>query len=135
MHANFQPLSSIQRALLIGLGTATLGIGIAGIFVPGLPSTVFLLITAGCYARSSERMYRWLVTRPWLQEPMAAVARYQQHRAIPLRVKIIAQSFAWGSVAVLVLSGARLGFVVFAALFAVACSVFMAWAKTDRHAH
>lgn len=135
MQPTYRPLSTIQRALLLGLGTTTLGIGIAGIFVPGLPSTVFLLITAGCYARSSERMYRWLLTRPWLQEPMAAVTRFEQHRSVPLRVKIIAQAFAWGSVVILLLTGARPGFVIFAALFALACSIFMAWAKTDRHAH
>ena len=132
MQPGYQSLSTVQRVLLVGVGTTTLGIGIAGIFIPGLPTTVFLLITAGCYARSSERLYRWMMTRPWLAKPLDSVARYQQHRAIPLRVKIIAQTFAWGSFLILLATGARLPVLVFAGLFALACSAFMLWAKTDR---
>ncbi|RMG66092.1 MAG: DUF454 family protein [Chloroflexi bacterium] len=38
-------------------------------FLPGVSTTTFLLITVGCDARSSERLYVWLLTRPWLQKP------------------------------------------------------------------
>ena len=32
-----------------------------GIFVPGLPTTVFLILASACYIRSSERLYNWLI--------------------------------------------------------------------------
>jgi len=54
------------RILLIFLGTLALGLGILGIFVPGLPTTPFLLLTAGLYIRSSERLHRWVVSNPVL---------------------------------------------------------------------
>lgn len=81
------------RLLLILLGTGALLTGLIGIFVPGLPTTPFLLIAAGCYARSSERLYRWLTSRSWYQE---SVGVFLQKRALPLKVKIWALVLAWG---------------------------------------
>lgn len=39
---------------------ASLCMGVVGIFVPGLPTTVFILIAGACAARSSERLHGWL---------------------------------------------------------------------------
>ncbi|MFA6468810.1 MAG: YbaN family protein [Bacteroidota bacterium] len=50
----------IIRWTLIVAGTVLVGIGILGIFLPLLPTTVFFLMAAWCYARSSQRFYDWL---------------------------------------------------------------------------
>ena len=55
-----------MRALLIACGTLCVGLGVIGIFLPLMPTTVFLLLAAACYARSSERFHRRLVEHPWL---------------------------------------------------------------------
>ena len=49
------------RLLWITLGSSFVAIGTVGIFVPGLPTTVFMLLAAACYVRSSERLYNWLI--------------------------------------------------------------------------
>jgi uncharacterized membrane protein YbaN (DUF454 family) len=54
------------RLLLIACGTLSVGLGVVGIFVPLMPTTVFLLLGAACYARSSERHYRRLLQNRWL---------------------------------------------------------------------
>jgi hypothetical protein len=54
------------RLILIVFGTLSVGLGVIGIFVPLMPTTVFLLLAAACYARSSESHYRRLVQHPWL---------------------------------------------------------------------
>ncbi|MEP7146601.1 MAG: YbaN family protein [bacterium] len=48
------------RILLMGAGFLFVGIGVLGMFLPLLPTTVFLLIAAWCFARSSEKFHTWL---------------------------------------------------------------------------
>lgn len=53
-----------MRYLLIALAACSLGLGIVGIFVPGLPTTVFVLIAGWAAARSSPRFSAWLDAHP-----------------------------------------------------------------------
>ena len=50
-----------QRALWVLGGVGFVAIGAVGIVVPGLPTTPLLLLAAACFARSSPRLYRWLL--------------------------------------------------------------------------
>lgn len=60
-----QPASSwLVRSLLRVLAVLSLCTGIAGIFIPGLPTTVFILIAGWAAARSSPRMHAWLWRHP-----------------------------------------------------------------------
>jgi hypothetical protein len=64
------PNRRLQRWLLAGLGVALVGIGAVGVFLPGLPTTVFLLGASWCFARScpwlEERLIRVPLFRPFL---------------------------------------------------------------------
>lgn len=80
------------KIVLIFLGTLSLAIGIIGIVVPGLPTTSFLLISAACYVRSSDRMYNWLLNHKVLGK---FIKDYRQHKAMPFKSKIIALVSMW----------------------------------------
>ena len=49
------------KILLIAIGSFFLILGFIGILIPGLPTTPFLLLSAACYFRSSDRLYSWLL--------------------------------------------------------------------------
>jgi len=72
------------RLVLLSTGTIALGLGTAGVFLPGLPTTPFVLIAAACYARSSHRMYRWLIDHPGFGPPLQQLLA---GRGLPMRVK------------------------------------------------
>jgi uncharacterized membrane protein YbaN (DUF454 family) len=74
------------------LGTIALILGIIGVFMPILPTTPFLLLAAALYFRSSKRLYDWLLSHPHLG---AYIKNFREHKAIPLRVKIVSVSLVW----------------------------------------
>ena len=51
---------NIRKALWFTAGIIFLGIAFIGIYLPGLPWSTPTVIAAYCFARSSERMHRWL---------------------------------------------------------------------------
>ncbi len=84
-----------MKIFYIILGTASLILGIVGIFVPLLPTTPFLLLTAALYFRGSPRMYDWLLRQKHLGP---YIRNFREHKAIPLHAKIISVSLIWISI-------------------------------------
>ena len=81
-----------MKYLLIILGSICLALGVIGIFLPLLPTTPFLLLSAALYFRSSEKLYQWLIRQKYLG---TYIRNFREHRAIPLRAKIISISMIW----------------------------------------
>lgn len=79
--------SRAVRIALVAAGTIFVALGIAGIVVPVLPTTPFLLLAAACYARASTRFYGALV-RSRLFGP--AILEWRRHRSVPRRTKAVA---------------------------------------------
>ena len=77
------------RVALLGAGFLCVGLAALGVFLPLLPTTPFLLVAAACFARSSPRFYRALlgnrVFGPLIRD-------WREHRAVPLRAKLMAIS-------------------------------------------
>jgi len=80
------------KPILILIGSVFLGIGFIGIIVPGLPTTPFLLLAAGCYVRSSDRLYSWLLGHKLFGK---YIYNFRETRSIPLRSKIISIIVMW----------------------------------------
>tara|TARA_E500000075_G_scaffold100313_1_gene92003 strand:+ start:107 stop:535 length:429 start_codon:yes stop_codon:yes gene_type:complete len=77
------------RLLWIILGSAFVGIGTVGIFVPGLPTTVFMILAAACYVRSSDKLYNWLIKNKTFGK---YIKDYREGKGMPIKAKIFAQS-------------------------------------------
>jgi uncharacterized protein len=82
----------VVRASLFIVGTFSLVLGAIGIFLPILPTTPFLLLSAACYMRSSERMHKWLLNNRWFGN---YIRNYQEGKGIPLKTKILAMTVLW----------------------------------------
>jgi uncharacterized membrane protein YbaN (DUF454 family) len=56
----------VTRMIYGSAGWCAVALAIAGVIVPGLPTTVFVLIASFCFSRSSPRFERWLRESRWL---------------------------------------------------------------------
>jgi len=74
------------RPLWIALGFLFVGIGFIGAFLPVLPSTEFFLLAAYFFARSSPRLYSWLLSLPRVGP---AIHDYRAGLGMPRRAKVI----------------------------------------------
>ncbi len=89
-HTNL--IKKIRNLILITIGTLSLVLGVIGVFVPLLPTTPFLLLSAALYARSSTRFYNWLINNKWLGR---YIRDYREGRGIPLAAKIVSITLLW----------------------------------------
>ena len=81
-----------MKIFLIIVGSVSLVLGVLGIFLPMLPTTPFLLLAAALFLRGNKNLHDWLMNHPRLG---TYIANFTQHKAIPLRVKIVSVSTLW----------------------------------------
>ena len=76
----------MKKIILLSLGWICVGLGFIGIFVPGLPTTIFLIVALWAFTKSSKKLRIWLLNHkkfgPFLRD-------WQEHRVVPLRAKIL----------------------------------------------
>ena len=85
----------LTRAVYIVVGLTSVGLAGLGALLPGLPTTVFLLIALWAFSRSSERLHAWVKRMPLFREALVHVERYHAERSITRGVKMVAVSCAW----------------------------------------
>lgn len=88
-----QPLSAsifknvVVRRVLFATGCLCVVLGVIGLILPMMPGTIFLIIAAWCFARSSPRFETWLLTHRYLGP---TVVRWRETGAIPPIAKVFA---------------------------------------------
>ena len=98
MQAGREELGNERRPLALApvrwvyllLGWGFFGLGVAGIVLPVVPTTPFMLLSLGAFSRSSPRLEAWLLAHRLFGPSLRA---WKAHRVIPLRAKLI----AWAS--------------------------------------
>lgn len=113
------------RWLWFGGGWVAVAFGSVGVVVPGLPTTVFFIVAASCFARSSPRFERWVLGLPRIG-PMVA-----DHRAglgMPRRAKVAAMATIVAvSGASIVVAVEHVAVALAIGVLAVAGVVYIAW--------
>jgi len=87
--------SKSLRVILICLGIGLVALGVLGIFLPVMPTTIFLLLAAACFVRSSDRLHNWLYSHRILGSYLRAV---EGRSGLPRRAKITTLAVLWISI-------------------------------------
>ena len=88
-------VSSFRKGIFVVAGTISLGLGALGVFLPILPTTPFLLLSAAFYYKGSERMHRWLLNNKLFGN---YIKNYKEGRGIALKAKAIALCLLWTTI-------------------------------------
>jgi uncharacterized membrane protein YbaN (DUF454 family) len=80
-----------------GLGWMAVALAFAGVVLPGLPTTVFVLVASFCFSRSSPRFDRWLRENRWLGPTLE---RFSAAGGLPPSAKRVALGAMWTAVIV-----------------------------------
>jgi len=104
-------IEHVRRAAWIVLGLLSVTIGAIGIVVPGLPTTVFFIIAAACFARSHPRLEQWVLDLPRIGP---AVRRYRAGLGMPLRSKYwaIGMIVVFTSISIVVVASVAFGLMI-----------------------
>ena len=84
--------SKFTKLIFVLFGLVFLAIGIAGYILPGLPGTIFLIISAGLFVRSSPKLYAFVTQNRLFGRQLR---EYLETGVMPLRAKILSLSSIW----------------------------------------
>jgi len=76
----------MKRIILISLGWLCVGLGFVGVFVPGIPTTIFLIIALWAFTKSSKKLRHWLLNHKRFGP---ILNNWQEYKVVPRRAKIL----------------------------------------------
>jgi len=76
----------MKRTILISLGWLCVGLGFVGVFVPGIPTTIFLIIALWAFTKSSKKLRHWLLNHKRFGP---ILNNWQEHKVVPRRAKVL----------------------------------------------
>jgi uncharacterized membrane protein YbaN (DUF454 family) len=84
--------SKLRKGLFVVAGSIFLALGCVGIVLPILPTTPFLLLSAACYYKGSERMHRWMLNNRWFGNYLK---NYKEGKGLSLKAKVLTLALLW----------------------------------------
>jgi len=110
------------KILLSALGCASLALGVIGVFLPILPTTPFILLTAWCFSRSSDQFHNWLINHKYLGNIIKA---WQSESGIPSQACYKAIAMTWLGMLISMLIIAKVWAVVLLCSIGLAVSFYL----------
>ena len=84
--------SKLKKGFFVAAGSIFLALGCIGIVLPILPTTPFLLLSAACYYKGSERMHRWMLNNRWFGN---YIKNYKEGKGLSLKAKGFTLALLW----------------------------------------
>ncbi|CBW27223.1 putative membrane protein [Halobacteriovorax marinus SJ] len=79
-------LAKTSKAIFIAFGFISLLLGVLGIFLPLLPTTPLLILSAFCFSKGSEKLHSWLLSRPKIG---GIIKDWEENKVIRPKAKLI----------------------------------------------
>lgn len=124
VHARTRPFWAALAYLCAGLA-------LLGVFVPGLPTTPFVLLAAWAAARGSRPVHAWLHTHPRLGPVLVA---WERERAVSTPTKLLALGMLVLSWAIMAWRGMAPALLVLVGALFVVVGTFVTTRATPRDA-
>lgn len=112
----------IKKYFYMSLGFLSLGMAYIGVVTPGIPFSIFLVFSAYCFSKSSERMHNWIYNHKYFGP---FLTNWSEKRVFPTKMKymmvavmsttILFTWFATGNINAVLWSG---GFMALVAIWA-----------------
>ena len=74
-----------MRIILLSLGFLCVGLAFIGIFIPGIPSTPFLIVALWAFAQSSKKFHAWLLNHKRFGK---VLQNWESHKVVSIKAKI-----------------------------------------------
>ena len=75
----------MKKVFFVTLGCISLALGVVGIVLPVLPTVPFFLLTAFCFAKSSERLHSWFLGTTMYKK---YIGSYMERKGMTVRAKL-----------------------------------------------
>ncbi len=75
----------MHKPVLITIGLICVGLAVLGIFLPILPTTPLLLLALACFARSSEKLHKWVLSNKTFGP---VIKHWEESKSMPRKAKI-----------------------------------------------
>ena len=123
-----------MKKLIALFGLISLGLGILGAFLPLLPTTPFILLSAALFAKSSDRLHHYLLEHK-IFGPM--IRNYNENKSISLKTKVISLSTMWASIlyATFFVASGKIWLQALLLCIAIGVSIHILRFKTKREQH
>ena len=82
----------LPKIIYFSFGLFLTGLGLVGVIISGLPTTIFMILAAACFFRSSTKMYNWVINHPLFGE---SVLRFRSGKGIPIKAKYTSIIMMW----------------------------------------
>jgi uncharacterized membrane protein YbaN (DUF454 family) len=115
-----------MKLLLIVIGLSSFILGVIGAFLPVLPTTPFMILSALCFSKSSKRLHTWLTSLPYFG---SAIIDWEQNKVIRPRAKLAALGTIWLSIGLtIIFAKIHVGLKIMLGIIAISTSTFI-WTR------
>jgi uncharacterized membrane protein YbaN (DUF454 family) len=115
--------SSVKKGIYLIIGTLALGAGIIGVFLPVIPTTPLILLSAWCFFRSNSKIYQWVISN---EKFGPTIENFQEGNGVTVKTKIRAIVMMWLTISVSVYIFIRNIYLIgFLYLMAVSVSIYL----------